>query len=117
MKFPAVTIERDEAGKVESVYVRLREGKAKFSTQPNRDALVFFELGADRMPIGLTFLAPLKPGVAFTTIVDLLCNDGDSKPVGIDTQPQHHYFPVTDAEFRKIMQELSRSVKELEGAY
>lgn len=117
MKFPAVTVERDDAGKVESVYVRLREGKAKFSTQPNRDALVFFELGADRMPIGVTFLAPLKAGVAFTTVIELLCCDGDGKPLGVDALPQHHFFQVTDAEFKKIMQELSRSVNELDWAH
>ena len=111
MNKPQLTVARDAAGKVESVYVRLREGKAAYSNQPNPDALVFFEIDRNRTLMGITFLAPLWPSVAFSTVVQVLSSVKTESPAHDDVLPTCP-FAVSDDEFLPAMRGTCEAVAE-----
>ena len=87
---PVVTFDR-EGGHVVSAYLKLREGvKAAGCIQPKPDALVFFCVAADGIPIGIRFHEPAS-GVAVCELVDSLV-EGLIEPEGVAGEAPYHFF-------------------------
>ena len=108
---PIVTFDR-EGSHVVSAYMKLREGvKAAGCVQPNPDALVFFFVAADGLPVGIRFHEPAS-GVAVCALVDSLV-EGSSGPTGVERAAQHHFFTEPN-ELRAFLRALRETIVGLE---
>ena len=109
---PEVTFDK-EGGLVVSAYMKLRDGiKAVGCVQPNADALVFFFIAADGLPIGIRFHEPAS-GIAVCAVLDSLV-EGPSGPEGVSRDTQHHFFTEPD-ELRALIKALRETLVGLEN--
>lgn len=109
----------DAAGKIVSAFMRLREGKAVGSIQPNPKYLVFFELGSDQRPVAITLLEPV-PGFALSRYVSELHLDADGSPTGMSGKMEHDFVSVDEMvesteRLRVVVDALTNAIKELAG--
>ena len=101
---PRTEVAKGDGGKVESVFIRLREGKASHTTRPNEDCLVLFFWGEDGLPIGIQLLQPVE-GVALFELVTHL------EPEGVDMEMRGHF--VTTKQLDDVLHEMIRAAKKL----
>ena len=106
---PRVTFDR-EGGHITSAFIRLRDGvKAVGSVQPNPGALVFFQIAADGLPIGIRFHEPVS-GTAVCELVDTLV-EGTEGPDGVERQARHHFF-TSPEDLRAFLRALKHTLEE-----
>lgn len=104
-----ITAIRDEkTGRAISVYMRLRPGKARCATQPNKKALVFFYLGADSLPVGIQFLEPAVGVPVSYMLRDFITENGAGPSVG-------HRYLMTPEEIRDFVREMSKAEGKVEA--
>ena len=115
VKSPQVDFARCDDGRIVSAYIRLRTGKAVTSVQPNPKCLVYFELGRDELPVGISFQRPY-PGVALSLVIDYLASDEDCGPVGVGRAVEHGFLPLPEHEFRRFLKALKDAIEEGESA-
>jgi hypothetical protein len=104
---PEVTFDKD-GDHVVSAYLKLREGiQAIGSFQPDPEALVFFYVAEDGLPIGIRFLEPAT-GMAVCELVDLLA-EGPAGRDGIGRESRLQY--LTEAkEIREFVRALKKTL-------
>ena len=106
-KKPKAEVARGDDGRVESVFIRLRAGKAAHTTRPNENCLVLFFWASDGLPIGIQLLEPIE-GVALFELVTHL------EPEGVDTQVEGRFF--TSEQLDRVVHEMMRAAKTLPAA-
>ncbi len=103
-KKPRTEIAKSDNGQVESVFIRLRAGKASYTTRPNENCLVLVFWGDDGYPIGIQLLQPVG-GVALFELVTHL------EPEGVDVEMRGHFF--TAEQLDDVLHEMMRAAKKL----
>lgn len=99
---PEVEFFPGASGRVESAYIKLREEKAVRTVQPNRDLLVFFYLGEDDLPVGISMLEPVT-GTAGTEIIYRLLRGPDGSPQAVDRRVRYSFsIEAVDETLHKI---------------
>jgi hypothetical protein len=104
---PRTEVAQGESGQVESVSIRLRDGKASHTTRPSEGSLVLFFWGADGYPIGIQLLQPVE-GVALFQLVTHL------EPDGVDMEMRGHFF--TTKQLDDVLHEMIRAARKLPAA-
>lgn len=103
-KKPKTEIAYGDGGEVQSVFIRLREGKAAKTSRPNGECLVIFFWGEDGFPIGIQFLEPVEGIALFRLVCEL-------EPEGVDMQ-MHGDF-LTYKQLDALLHEMHKAAKKL----
>lgn len=110
---PEVFETRDASGKLASVHIRIRTGRAVRAVQPNHAKYVFFEVGSDDLPVVITLLEPVR-GLAMTFIGSYLYPDKDGSPGGIGRRVRHVF--LTDEQIERLYDRVGDAATLLEEA-
>lgn len=68
---PRAVASRERSGRIDSVFIQLREGRAVRTTMPDESRLVVFFWGADDLPIGVQLLQPVDDLALFQLVTHL----------------------------------------------
>ena len=103
VQHPVPVYVKDESGRVQAAYMRVRTDKAVRAVRPRPDAQVYFYLGADDRIVGIHMLEN-RPGVALEAVRTLLDANGVGEKV-------HHAYLT----FEECIQRLREILNALEG--